>query len=180
MDKAGVASGQRGMTILGQISSGTSDPEKLAGILAVVGLLCLAVWKGVRWLIQTRSTSDPWDEIVAAEAERDDAVPLCHHCLAAYDPLVDFCPSCGTPVGQYTNWLPFPQLFSIGHVLRTGTSGDFKRSPLTVAGFMLFALVQYTLFVPIYWIIFLRKLFGPRPPDNPPEQSPPPLEPAAQ
>jgi hypothetical protein len=159
------------MTIFGQINSGTSDPERLVGILAILGLLCLAVWKGVKWLLEARPASDPWDETVAAEVEKDKAIPLCHHCLTPHNTFVDFCPSCGTPVGQYTNWLPFPQLFSIGHVLRTGTSGDYKRSPLTIVGFMLFALAQYTLFVPIYWIMFLRKLLYPRPPDNPPGQA---------
>lgn len=151
------------MTIFGQISSGAGDPERLVTIWVVLGLLCIAAWKGVQWLIQSRPSPDPWDETVAAEVANDDAVPLCHHCLSPHKSSTDFCPSCGTPVGQYTNWLPFPQLFSIGHVLRTGTSGDFKRTPLTIIGFMLFSLAEYTLFVPIYWIIFLRKIFG-RPP----------------
>ena len=155
------------MTSFGQIGSGASDPEKLVAVLAIFGLLSVAVWKWAKRLIQSRPPPDPWDETIAAEVANDEAVPLCHRCLAPHGSSADFCPGCGTPVGQYTNWLPYPQLFSVGHVLRAGTNGDFKRTPLTILGFMLFSLVEYTLFVPIYWIVFLRKIFGPQPPSNP-------------
>jgi hypothetical protein len=155
------------MTIFGQIGSGTSDSERLVGVLAIAGLLGLALWKGVKWALQTKATPDPWDETVAAELAKDETAPLCHHCLCPHADSTDFCPQCGTPVGQYTNWLPFPQLFSIGHVLRAGTSGEFKRTPLTILGFMLFSLAEYMLFVPIYWIVFLRKIMSPQPPENP-------------
>jgi hypothetical protein len=155
------------MTIFGRIDSGASEPEKLVAILAVFGLLVFAAWKGVTWLLQLKPAADPWDETVDAEVEKDEALPLCCRCLSPHNSSVDFCPHCGAPVGQYTNWLPYPYLFSIGHVLRTGTSGEFKRTPLTILGFMLFSLAEYMLFVPIYWIVFLRKIFGPRPPENP-------------
>ncbi|MFO1512876.1 MAG: hypothetical protein U1F83_08210 [Verrucomicrobiota bacterium] len=156
------------MTIFGQISSGPSEPERVVAILAVFGLLGFVIWQGVKWILQTKPAADPWDETTTAELEGDEAVPLCHHCLLPHDVSTDFCPGCGTPVGQYTNWLPFPQLFSVGHVLRTGTSGEFKRTPLTILGFLLFSLVEYTLFVPIYWIVFLRKTLGHRNPEVPP------------
>ena len=159
------------MTILGQISSGTSEPEKLVGVLAVVGLLGFAAWRGVRWLFQTQPPPDPWDAQVAADIAKDDAIPLCHHCLAPHSDAADFCPECGTPVGQYTNWLPYPQLFSIGHVLRIGTFGDYKRSPLTVFGFWFFGLVEYTLFAPIYWIMLLRNKLNKGQPVLPPDPS---------
>ena len=160
------------MTIFGQISSGTNEPDRLVVILALTALLGLAIWRGVKWILEAKPTPDPWDETTAAELTRDEAVPLCHHCLSPHDASTDFCHECGTPVGQYTNWLPFPQLFSIGHVLRTGTSGDFKRTPLTILGFMIFSVVEYALFAPIYWIVFLRRILGQRP-RSPLEQSPP-------
>jgi len=159
------------MTIFGQISSGANEPERLVAILVVVGLISLGVWQVVRRILQTKPTPEPWDETTAAELEKDDAVPLCHHCLNPHSEQTDFCQECGTPVGQYTNWLPFPQLFSIGHVLRTGTSGDFKRTPLTILGFLFFSFVEYALFAPIYWIVFLRRVFGRRSPETPPPSS---------
>lgn len=160
------------MTIFGQFSSGTIEPERLVAILAAAGLIGFALWRGIRWILETKPTPDPWDEMTAAELMQDEAVPLCHHCLSPHDTSIDFCRECGTPVGQYTNWLPFPQLFSIGHVLRTGTNGDFKRTPLTVLGFMLFSFEQYALFAPIYWIIFLRTILGQH--RQPPSKEPPP------
>lgn len=146
------------MTILGQIDSGGGEPEMLVAGLATFSLGIFITWKGLRWLWRAQPTPDPWDETIAAELEKPEATPLCHHCLHPHSDTTDFCSDCGTPVGQYVNWLPFPQLFSIGHVLRTGTSGEFKRTPLTILGFMLFSLAEYMLFAPIYWIIFLRKL----------------------
>jgi hypothetical protein len=69
---------------------------------------------------------------------------------------VDFCSACGAAVGRYTNWLPYPYLFSVGHVLRIGTSGDFKQSALTITGFLFLGLVEYTVFAPIYWFMLAR------------------------
>jgi hypothetical protein len=144
------------MIILSQISSGNSEPEKLVGVLAVVGLLAFALWRGVRWLLQAQPSPDPWDAEVAADLAKEEAVPLCHHCLTPHSDATNFCPACGAAVGQYTNWLPYPQLFSIGHVLRIGTFGHFKRSPLTIIGFWFFGLAEYALFAPIYWFMLLR------------------------
>ncbi len=146
------------MTILGQISSGASEPEKLVGVLAVIGLLGFVIWKTVREWFQAPTTPDPWDDQVKAELARDDAVPLCHHCLTPHSEAVDFCPDCGAAVGKYTNWLPYPQLFSVGHVLRIGTFGKFKRTPMTILGFWLFSLGEYLFFAPIYWFILLKNL----------------------
>jgi RNA polymerase subunit RPABC4/transcription elongation factor Spt4 len=114
---------------------------------------------------------DPWDQKIAAEIGREEATPLCHRCLTAHDSATDFCPACGAAVGQYTNWLPYPQLFSIGHALRIGTSGKFRRSPLTVSFFLLFSLVECTLFAPIYWIFMALKLGKHREHDQPHDRS---------
>src|SRR5438046_7299792 len=111
------------------------DPTKVVVVLAIAILLCVGLWRLIRWLFSGHPPPDPWSEEVAAEIAKDDAVPLCHRCLAPHDSQVDFCPECGAPVGSYTNWLPYPCLFSIGHTLRIGSSGDFRRSPLTIAGF---------------------------------------------
>ena len=160
------------MTIFGQISSGTSGPEQLVGVLAILGALCVVAWKSGQWLFQTQPSPDPWDAQVAAEIAKDEAVPLCHHCLAPHSDAADFCPECGTPVGQYTNWLPYPQLFSIGHVLRIGTFGNFKRSPLTIVGFWFFGLAEYTIFAPIYWFMLVQNKFQKGQPALPPDHSP--------
>ena len=164
------------MTIFGQIGSGMSEPEKLVGIWAVLVLLGLVVWRSVKWFLETKPAPDPWDETVAAAIEKEDAVPLCHHCLCPHSEDTDFCPECGTPVGKYTNWLPFPQLFSVGHVLRIGTFGSFKRSPLTVAGFWIFGLAEYAIFAPVYWFMLFRNKLQPgkhTPPNRSPEETSP-------
>lgn len=160
------------MTILGEIITANRGPETFVAVLAIGGAIAFGIWRGIKSLSQTRATPDPWDEALNTAMTEAEAVPLCHRCLCAHSNGADFCPECGAAVGQYTNWLPFPQLFSIGHELRIGTSGEFRRTPLVVAGFILFSLAEYTLFAPIYWIAFLRRIFR-NPPDGPPPESPP-------
>lgn len=153
------------MIVLGQICFGASEPEKLVGTLAIIGLLGVALWKMLRRWFQTPLSPDPWDDHINAELAKDEAVPLCHHCLTPHSEGEDFCPACGAAVGQYTNWLPFPQLFSIGHVLRIGTFGNFKRSPLTVFGFWLLGLAEYMIFAPLYWFMLLKNKLHKSPSD---------------
>lgn len=127
-------------------------------ILVLVVLAAAGVVGLIGWVRRAAVAPEPWDANVTAELAREDAVPLCHRCLTPHHPMAYFCPECGAPVGAYTNCMPFLYLFSIGHTLRIGTSGEFRRSPLTVAFFFLLGLAQYTLFVPVYWIVLLRGL----------------------
>lgn len=150
------------MITLGQISQ-PANPATQVGIWAVAGLCCYGIWVLLRRLLTGPTSPDPWDETVAAEIEKDGVMPLCHRCLTPHDSSANFCPACGAAVGQYTNWLPYPYVFSVGHTLRIGTSGEFKRSPLTIIGFFVFSLLEYTLFAPIYWVMFLLTLRKSRP-----------------
>jgi hypothetical protein len=161
------------MILFGQLSQAKSDPELLIGILAVSALVCYGAWTLMQWVLRGPTPPDPWDENIASEIEKDEAIPLCHRCLAPYDSATEFCSKCGTTVGQYTNWLPYPYLFSVGHTLRIGTSEDFNRSPLTVFGFFVFSLAEYALFAPVYWAVFLWKLLQPRLQKASPDQPPP-------
>jgi hypothetical protein len=162
------------MTALAQVH----DPDRLVATLAIflIGGFCLV--RFVRWLLCGPKTPDPWSEQISAEMSADDALALCHRCLTPHDSLRHFCSDCGAPVGTYTNWMPYPYLFSIGHTLRIGTSGSFKRSPLTIAGFFLFTFAEYSLLAPIYWVVFLKKLFQRSPvqldSDQAPEAAPDP------
>ena len=133
------------MILLGQSDYLTEDPTTRVGVLAIAILLCLGLWMLIRWLFNGPQQPDPWSDEVATEIAKDDAVPLCHRCLAPHESWVDFCPDCGAPVGPFTNWLPYPYLFSIGHTLRIGASGDFRRSPLTIVGFFCLGIAEYAL-----------------------------------
>jgi hypothetical protein len=156
------------MNLFAQLDGGATNQELRIAILAVAVVLGLCLWRMIRWLAKGPILPDPWDEQVAAEVARDEAPALCHHCLAPHDSLVNFCPDCGAPVGAYTNWLPYPWLFSVGYTLRAGTSGNFKRSPLTIIGFFLFGAAEYSFFAPIYWFRFLQNLSRPRESQLPP------------
>jgi len=159
------------MILFGQLSHGNSDQELLVGILMVAALVGCC-WVLVQWVRRGPTRPDPWDASIASEIERNESAPLCHRCLTAHDSAADFCPVCGVTVGQYTNLLPYPYLFSVGHTLRIGTSGEYKRSPLTVCGFFLISLAEYTLFAPLYWVLLLWRLGNPREHTEPQGQSP--------
>lgn len=165
------------MIVFAQLSYGMKGPEQLVAFYVIVTVLCCATWALIRWLFAGPVRPDPWDDQVATQLAQDDCPPVCHHCLTLHDLSTHFCPNCGAAVGTYTNLLPFPYLFSIGHTLRVGTTEHFKRSPLTIAGFFLFATVEYTIFAPIYWFRFFQNLRQPDPastaaPDDHPSNSP--------
>jgi hypothetical protein len=135
---------------LGQLTE-MSKPELLVGFCGLLALSCFGIWAIVRWFLGGPCRPDPWDSETAAELAKDDCTPLCHHCLSPHDLLEYFCPQCGAAVGPYTNLLPYPYVFSLGHALRIGTSEKFKQSPLTVVGFIIFSCVEYSVFAPVYW-----------------------------
>jgi len=134
------------------------EPERSVGYLAIIALGCFCFARFVIWLFKGPREPDPWDEQIAADLAEGNCTPVCHRCLTPHDPLVNFCPQCGAAVGEYTNLLPFPRLFSLGHTLRIGTSGGFKRSPLIVGGFILLAIAEYAIFAPVYWFMLFRNI----------------------
>ncbi len=138
--------------------TGTLDNESILGLLVLLGVVLYSlVLLLKRWARGTRPP-DPWDAETSTRLE-DPALPvLCHRCLVPNDPNADFCENCGAAVGQYTNYFPPPCIFSLGHTLRLGTAGDFKRSPLTVCGYVLLALAAYKVFAPVYLYFFFRNM----------------------
>ena len=144
------------MNMIAQLNMGGDGPGWKIGVLAVVFLGATGVYAFIRWLLTGPRPADPWDEEVAAALESDEAVPLCHRCLTPQSPAADFCPHCGATVGQYTNWLPYPYIFSVGDMLRLGVAGQFHRTVLTVGGFILFSLAEYLVFAPLYWVLLIR------------------------
>ncbi len=140
------------------------DPsDRTVLMLAVTVVGCIGLWRFAHWLLDGPPPPEPWDEQVSAAMAQDEATPVCCRCLEPHPSSADFCPTCGAPVGTYTNLLPFPYLFSLGDLLRVGTSGEFHRTPLTIAGFVLLGLAEYTVFAPYYWFMFLRNLNRPTP-----------------
>lgn len=145
-----------------------NEPESLIAFLAILGLACLGIWALVRKIRSVPLTPDPWDNLAETEIADGNALPLCHRCLTAHDDSLDFCPKCGAAVGQYTNWLPYPYLFSMGHMLRIGTSGKFKKTPLNILGFVLLACAEYMIFAPVYWMLLFLKITPEPKPDSDP------------
>ena len=139
--------------VLDYVRGGEMQPLFLLVAITVAGF---SLWRIILWFREGAVRPDPWDEEVQQGLEREDSQPLCQRCLEPYDRENYFCPCCGAPVGTYTNWLPFPYLFSVGDLLRLGTVGEFKHSRVNAAGFLLLSAAEYSIFAPIYWFLFLR------------------------
>jgi hypothetical protein len=137
---------------------GTWDRERLLGFLVLLGVGLYSLVLLLKRLAQTPPSPDPWDAETASRVEDADAPVLCHRCLVPNNPGADFCENCGAAVGEYTNYLPYPYVFSLGHILRVGTAGEFRRSPVTVLGFILLAVAVYKIFAPVYLVFFFRNL----------------------
>lgn len=144
--------------LLSQVNVVTTSPELLVAFLGACVICLAALWSVYRWLTSGPLSPDPWDADTAAALNDDSARPICHRCLSENDPEADFCAHCGATIGQYTNWLPYPYIFSLGHTLRIGSSGEYRRSPWLVLGFILLSAGEYVLFAPIYWFMLLRGL----------------------
>jgi hypothetical protein len=111
------------------------------------------------WLTQPMQLSpDPWSAEIDEILRDPDVLPLCHRCMTPHEARGWFCPNCGAAAGPYNNYMPFVCLFSEGEVLRAGTSGHFQRSPLTVAGYLLYSLATYSIFAPFYWYSLFKNL----------------------
>lgn len=161
------------MMFLAQAGPRIWSPEGTVGFLAILGLASVAVWAFVRWLLAGPAGPEPWDAETAAAVAEAGATPLCHRCLSPNDPEADFCAECGATIGQYTNYLPYPYVFSLGHTLRIGAAGEFKRSFLTILGFVLLPLAEPLFLAPFFWFVFVRNLTRPNQPEATAEPNPP-------
>jgi hypothetical protein len=56
-------------------------PEGTILALAIVGLIMGAVYGFFRWVFACPRTPDPWGADVEQAVEREEAVPVCPHCL---------------------------------------------------------------------------------------------------
>ena len=129
----------------------------LIGAAVIVGYL---LWRFVRYWKRLPVSPDPWGHEIAEALESPDATPVCPHCQYPNVANRWFCPECGCAVGDYNNVNPYLYLFSLGEVLRTGTSGPVRKSWLTVTGFILLSLLEYVVFAPVYWFFLYRNLSG--------------------
>jgi hypothetical protein len=126
--------------------------------LVSYGILAAAVYGVTRWIKSAKTTPDPWGADVE-ERIRDPQTPfLCHRCLIPQQPDEWFCPVCGSAVGPYNNYMPFVVVFSQGEVLRAGVNDKFRPSFVIVSGFVLYAILQYAVFAPIYWYFLYQNI----------------------
>ena len=138
-----------------------SDPNEFIGGLALAGLAAVLFWRLIVLVRDAPVRPDPWDAETERQISAPDAVQTCPHCSTEQPPDGWFCPHCGAAVGPYNNLMPYVHIFSTGEVLRNGTSGLIRFSPLIITGYFLFALSQYAPLVilfPVYLFFLFRNL----------------------
>jgi hypothetical protein len=131
-------------------------PEIVFIATVVVGLV---VGRVIKWIKDVTPAPDPWSDEVDQMVHEADAVPVCHKCLTPYSENDWFCEQCGSAIGSYNTLNPYLSIFSIGEMLRSGTSEKIKLNLLTVIGYLLAAVWQYAIFAPIYWVMFFLNVW---------------------
>jgi hypothetical protein len=135
------------------VLEGATPQERLLGALVLFGL---GGWVAGRLFLawfRKAVKPDPWGAEVAAELATAAARPLCPRCLEPHAEADWFCRHCGAATGDYNNVNPYLYLFSLGEVLRRGTSEAFPRRGYTLLGFILISLAEYAVFAPVYWVM---------------------------
>jgi hypothetical protein len=143
--------------------------------IGIVAIVAIGGWLAFRLLQRWFSapvSPDPWGPEVADALDQPDATAVCPHCQCPSERTRWFCPECGRAVGDYNNLNPYLYLFSMGEVLREGTTGRVRKSWLTIVGFVFLSLIEYTLLAPVYWFLLFRNLSRQRGP-QPPVEGPP-------
>lgn len=156
---------------------GLTKEETLA-VAVMVGIAAVFIYRSLMAPGRRPRTPDPWGKEMEAAVNRENAVPLCHHCLAPQEHTRWFCPECGATVGPYANYMPYVYVFAQGEVLRTGSTERVRRSPFVIAGFVLFSITMFSFFAPVYWWCLLRNLQ--RLNETPAEHEPPVDDSSAQ
>jgi len=135
-----------------------ATPEETVGALAILGLIGLAICAFCRWLLACPRTPDPWGADVEQAVEGEGAVPVCPHCLTPQEHNGWFCPECGCTTGQYSNYLPYVYIFSIGDAVRAGVQQRGRWTPLLVVGYVLIAITYFYVLAPLYCLfLFLNR-----------------------
>ena len=132
--------------------------EQALVALVILGMVVVALYRLVLWLMAAKRTANPWGDEVSQALDQEDAVPLCHHCLTPQQHDGWFCPECGATVGPYSNYLPFVYVFSEGEVVRAGVTERIRRSPLIVVGLVLTSLAMCAVAAPFYWFFLFKHM----------------------
>ena len=133
-------------------------PEHLALVLVFISLSVVLLWRFFHWIEETPATPDPWAKDFDDAVNQPDAVPICPRCLSPQEQDGRFCEACGSSIGFYNNLNPYLYIFSLGEVLRLGTGGSIQKNPVTVLGYLLLSVAEFTVFAPVYWYLFYRNL----------------------
>lgn len=149
-----------------------TDPNLIVGGYAAAGLAVYLFWRLIIWIRDSPVKPDPWESEMTQIIADPETPETCPHCSTPQPPTAWFCEHCGRAVGPYNNLMPYLQIFSEGEVLRNGTSGQFRKRPLILIGYLLLSLGMLSVFAPILWISLLGNYRrSDLPQENPPGQN---------
>jgi hypothetical protein len=127
-------------------------------MLLALGILSALIYCAVRWVRSAPMTADPWGAEVERTIQEPETPALCHRCLTPQKDDAWFCPKCGSAVGPYNNYMPYVIVFSQGEVYRAGVMDHVRPSILVVCGYLVYSVMSYWVFAPIYLYRLYRNL----------------------
>lgn len=136
-------------------------PHDVIGLGALpIGMFIagLVAWRIVVWIRNAPLRPDPWDAAIEQGVHDHGAVLVCHRCFTPVSPAGWFCEHCGSAVGPYNNVMPYVRVFSEGEVFRNGVTDRLHVSSLIVIGYVLYSLISYIVFAPVYWFFLFKNL----------------------
>lgn len=137
-----------------------SEMDRLANLggLVLLALSGGAFYRLIQWIRYLPLSPDPWDQLTTTALDSDEFEAVCHKCGQPHPTETRFCENCGGALGCYNNWMPYVYIFSEGEVLRTGATGKFRVTALTVGGYVIYSLIAYLIFAPVYWYFLFRNI----------------------
>lgn len=134
------------------------EPETVVGVLAIVVICAVALYRLFVWFRDAPISPDPWSQEITQSLDEPDAVQVCHRCFTPQPPGQWFCEHCGCAVGDYNNLMPYVHVFSEGEVFRNGVTDRLRVNALTVIGYVALSLWCYIVFAPFYWYFLFKNL----------------------
>ncbi|MGJ8653358.1 MAG: hypothetical protein ACSHX8_08795 [Opitutaceae bacterium] len=94
---------------------------------------------------------NPYGTVEFVEPADEPEVPLCLNCLVPEEGHQWICSNCGWPTSFHGSQMSYIDVFCMGALLRSGVDGSVKLTRFRMIGLIIYSIMQYSIFSPLYW-----------------------------